>query len=76
MFRPTKKAVSEEGVAFTPETPVTFVHDGEVESGTVFKQLTNSAIIEIDETEDNDDLMFQSEGRLVVSYDDLHIKKD
>ncbi|HPJ00445.1 hypothetical protein DOK78_000150 [Enterococcus sp. DIV2402] len=64
---------SEFGEMFTVDTPVAFkIHD-QVETGTVTKQLKNSAVIEINETADNKQLMSKSNGVIIINY--KHMKK-
>jgi len=74
LFRPTKRTVSDEGKQFKPQTVVTFYLHGQLETGKVVKQLQNAAIVEIKETTNNDEVIFQTQGNTVVSYQDLHKK--
>lgn len=74
MFRPVQNNASEVGIEFVPDTKVTFYFKGDLVSGIVVKQMTNSAIVSINETTDNKDIMFQTNGNMVVSYGDLSVK--
>lgn len=74
MFRPTQNIASEVGLEFIPDTKVKFYFRGDLVNGTIVKQMTNSAIVSIVETNDNKDIIFQTNGNMVVSYDDLAIK--
>ena len=73
MFRPAKKEASAIGKEFVPNTKVKFYFRGDLERGKVVKQMTNSAIIAIEETADNRDVIFQTNGNIVISYDDLKV---
>ena len=59
---------SEIGEAFTVNTPVVFKIQNHLETGTVTKQLKNSAVVELDETADNQHLMIQSNGVVIINY--------
>lgn len=74
MFRPNEKGASEIGKEFLPDTKVKFYFRGDLETGKIVKQMTNSAIVSIKETDDNEDVIFQTNGNMVVSYEDLTIK--
>lgn len=74
MFRPKKKEASEIGKLFVPETKVKFYFRGDLETGEIVKQMTNSAIVSIKETSDNRDVIFQTNGNIVISYEDLKVK--
>ena len=74
MFRPTKKEASEIGKEFVPDTKVKFYFRGDLETGKVIKQMTNSAIISIKATPSNKDVIFQTNGNIVISYDELKLK--
>ncbi|EPH99648.1 hypothetical protein D920_01204 [Enterococcus faecalis 13-SD-W-01] len=62
---------SELGKKFTIDTHVTFQINGETQTGTISKQLKNSAVVEIDKTDDNNNLMTQSKGVVIVNYKQL-----
>lgn len=74
MFRPTQNTTSEVGRFFLPDTKVYFYFRGDLVNGTIVKQMTNSAIVSIKETSENQEIIFQTNGNMVVSYDDLAIK--
>ncbi|MBE9388442.1 hypothetical protein [Vagococcus salmoninarum] len=74
MFRPAQKVASEIGKDFLPDTKVKFYFRGDLETGKVIKQMTNSAIISIKKTADNKDVIFQTNGNIVISYEDLKLK--
>lgn len=59
---------SEAGKAFPVKTHVMFTIRGQSQTGVVTKQLKNAAVIEIDEKKDNEDLINQSNGVVVVNY--------
>lgn len=71
MFYSSNKDISQNGKQFLPNSRVQFSIQNEIERGTVVKQKVNSAIIEIDETLENRDLIFQTQGMVVISYKDL-----
>ncbi|MGX6979583.1 hypothetical protein ACWN8V_10065 [Vagococcus elongatus] len=73
MFYTSNKDISQNGKEFLPDTKVRFSIQNEIETGTVIKQKVNSAIIEIEETVNNRDLIFQTQGMVVISYKDLTI---
>ncbi|MCI1904525.1 hypothetical protein QUW13_11120 [Enterococcus hirae] len=56
------------GVDFKPQTRVTFVINGKEQTGKVEKQLTHAAVVAVDETDENNHLMFQTNGVVVVNY--------
>lgn len=62
---------SELGKAFEVNTRVSFVLQGQKETGEITKQLTNSAIIKLDKTAQNNELMIRSNGVVIVSYKQL-----
>ncbi|MFV0560612.1 MAG: hypothetical protein ACK5NA_07845 [Enterococcus sp.] len=62
---------SELGQKFGIDTHVTFTIHGKTQTGTVSKQLKNSAVVEIDETTDNSQLMTQSKGVVIINYKQL-----
>ncbi|MGX7197543.1 hypothetical protein [Enterococcus olivae] len=64
---------SQFGETFKVNTPVVFKLNDHLETGTVTKQLKNSAVVEIDETAENHQLMVQSNGVVIVNY--KHMKK-
>lgn len=64
---------SQFGEAFTVNTPVMFKVDNRLQTGTITKQLKNSAVVEIDETAENQQLMLHSNGVVIVNY--KHMKK-
>lgn len=59
---------SEVGQPFKVHTHVVFKVHNHLETGTITKQLKNSAVVEIDETKDNEDLMIQSNGVVIINY--------
>ncbi|MBF8807503.1 MAG: hypothetical protein IC227_02790 [Enterococcus lacertideformus] len=59
---------SEFGEKFTINTHVTFMLHGTPQTGTISKQLKNSAVIEIDKTDENATLMTQSKGVIIINY--------
>ncbi|GGI66672.1 MULTISPECIES: hypothetical protein [Enterococcus] len=62
---------SEFGLEFTAETPVRFTIQNQAETGTVTKQLKNSAVVQINETDLNRDLMVRSNGVMIINYKEL-----
>lgn len=62
---------SDEGQNFAVATPVTFIFHGAKQTGTVTKQLRNSAVVELDQTPENQKLMTQSNGVLIINYKQL-----
>ncbi|MBO0461113.1 MULTISPECIES: hypothetical protein [Enterococcus] len=68
----TKVEPSEFGEKFTTDTHVTFMLHGKTQTGTISKQLKNSAVVAIDETNENADLMTQSKGVIIINYKDMH----
>ncbi|MGM9903344.1 hypothetical protein A5844_001926 [Enterococcus sp. 10A9_DIV0425] len=62
---------SETGEKFTTATHVAFTIHGQQQTGTITKQLKNSAVVEIDETDENANLMTQSKGLIIINYKDL-----
>ncbi|MGX7352736.1 hypothetical protein [Enterococcus canis] len=62
---------SDLGKAFSVDTPVTFTVYGRPQTGRVAKQLKNSAVVEIDETRDNAELVNQSNGVVLINYKKL-----
>lgn len=63
---------SSEGDLFTVDTQVTFLIHGHLQTGIITKQLSNSAVVEIDETNENSDLMVKSNGVIVINYKELN----
>lgn len=59
---------SQEGSTFEVATPVTFTIHGIQQTGTITKQLKNSAVVELNETADNQKLVTQSNGVLIINY--------
>ncbi|MFC4771039.1 hypothetical protein [Enterococcus hermanniensis] len=59
---------SEAGKEFPVKTHVMFALRGKSQTGIVTKQLKNAAIVEIDEKQDNEDLIVQSNGVAVINY--------
>ncbi len=51
---------------FTIDTHVTFTIHGKPQTGTISKQLKNSAVVEIDETDENANSMTQSKGVVII----------
>ena len=64
---------SEFGEPFPIDTHVLFHVHNRLESGTITKQLKNSAVIELDETDENQELINQSNGVVIINY--KHMKK-
>ncbi|MEO2742732.1 hypothetical protein ABHA66_09205, partial [Enterococcus faecium] len=62
---------SEIGEKFKINTHVMFTIHGKPQTGTISKQLKNSAVVEIDETAENANLMTQSKGVVIVNYKEL-----
>lgn len=62
---------SEFGEDFAVDAHVAFLVHGKKQTGVVTKQLKNSAVVEIDETQMNNNLMVQSNGVMVVNYKHL-----
>ncbi|MGX7200512.1 hypothetical protein ACWOEH_11795 [Enterococcus nangangensis] len=62
---------SQLGQEFGLDTKVTFVLNGQQQTGKVAKQLANSAVVEIDEDHDNEKLIFRSNGVVVINYKQL-----
>ncbi|MFD1899356.1 hypothetical protein [Enterococcus termitis] len=62
---------SSEGELFTVDTQVTFLMHGQQQTGIITKQLSNSAVVEIDENASNTDLMVKSNGVIVINYKKL-----
>ncbi|MDN3675965.1 hypothetical protein QWY90_01400 [Flavobacterium paronense] len=60
--RPT--VPSSEGELFTVDTPVTFLIHGQQHTGVITKQLTNSAVVEIDENQTNARMLVENNGSL------------
>ena len=50
---------------------MTFAIHGKPQTGTISKQLKNSAVVEIDETDENANLMTQSKGVVIINYKEL-----
>lgn len=44
---------------------------GTPQTGTISKQLKNSAVVEIDKTDENANLMTQSKGVIIINYKEL-----
>lgn len=62
---------SDLGEKFVPEARVSFVLNGRHLTGKVAKQLTNSAVVEIDEKPENSKFIFQTNGVVVINYKKL-----
>ena len=62
---------SEIGEKFKINTLVMFTIHGKSQTGTISKQLKNSAVVEIEETAENANLMTQSKGVVIVNYKEL-----
>jgi len=62
---------SQEGSTFEVATPVTFTIHGIQQTATITKQLKNSAVVELNETADNQKLVTQSNGVLIINYKQL-----
>ncbi|GMB99625.1 hypothetical protein K2D_27120 [Enterococcus hirae] len=50
---------------------MTFMIHGTPQTGTISKQLKNSAVVEIDKTDENANLMTQSKGVIIINYKEL-----
>lgn len=59
---------SEVGEHFPVNTHVRFTIHGKPQTGTVTKQLRNSAVVEIDETRENGEFVNMSNGVVVINY--------
>ncbi|MEO1782864.1 MULTISPECIES: hypothetical protein [Enterococcus] len=59
---------SDLGKKFQPETHVQFLIYGKPQTGTVTKQLKNSAVVELDHTPENEQLITQSNGVMIINY--------
>ncbi|AYW46188.1 hypothetical protein [Tetragenococcus koreensis] len=59
---------SEVGKEFTVDEHVAFEVHNQSETGTITKQLKNSALIKIDETSSNQDLIGQTNGVIIINY--------
>ncbi len=59
---------SDLGKKFKPETHVKFLIYGQPQTGIVTKQLKNSAVVELDQTPENQQLMVQSNGVMIINY--------
>lgn len=66
---------SDLGVDFVPESKVAFVMNGRQLTGKVTKQLANSAVVEIDERPENEKIVFQTNGVVVINYKKLKTVK-
>ena len=62
---------SAEGANFEVATPVMFTIHGIKQTGTVTKQLKNSAVVELNQTAENQKLVTQSNGVLIINYKQL-----
>lgn len=62
---------SAEGQSFSVATPVMFKIRGTKQTGVVSKQLRNSAVVELNETSENQKLVTQSNGVLIINYKQL-----
>lgn len=62
---------STEGKSFDVDTHVKFVIHGSLQTGKITKQLKNSAVVEIDETNENAQLMNRSNGVVIINYKQL-----
>ena len=67
--RPEPSAIGQE---FDLNTRVTFVVNGKEQTGKITKQLANSAVIELEETQTNGTFVFRSNGVVVINYKQLH----
>lgn len=56
------------GEKFPVDSRVMFTVYGKPQTGTVTKQLRNSALVELDETSENSELRNQRNGILVINY--------
>lgn len=66
-------APSLEGNLFTVDTKVTFLLQGEKQNGIIVKQLVNSAVVEMDRTDDNASFFHKNNGVIVVNYKKLQV---
>lgn len=64
---------SEFGLEFTVETPVSFTVQNQAETGIIVKQLKNSAVVGINKTDDNHDLIVKSNGVMIINYKELAV---
>ncbi len=64
---------SEIGETFAVNTAVTFKINEHLQTGTITKQLKNSAVVELDETTENAQLINKSNGVVIVNY--KHMQK-
>ncbi|WP_071131323.1 hypothetical protein [Enterococcus timonensis] len=62
---------SDFGENFVKDAKVSFVINGRHLTGTVTKQLTNSAVVEIDQKPENEKFVFQTNGVVVINYKKL-----
>ncbi|GAA3018096.1 hypothetical protein [Tetragenococcus solitarius] len=59
---------SELGKEFTVNEQVSFKVHNQTETGIITKQLKNSAVIAIDKTQENQELISQSNGVIIINY--------
>lgn len=59
------------GESFVVDTRVAFVMKGREETGKITKQLKNSAVVKLDETSENQTLITQSNGVVIINYKEL-----
>ena len=64
---------SQLGETFPIDTHVVFKIHEHLQTGVITKQLKNSAVVELDETLENQELVVQSNGIVIVNY--KHLKK-
>ncbi len=62
---------SEIGEKFKPNVEVRFLLNGRRFTGKVKKQLSHAALVTIDDTPENEELVFQKNGVIVVNYRQL-----
>ncbi|MHC5249824.1 hypothetical protein [Enterococcus sp. LJL120] len=59
------------GKSFTTGTHVAFIFRNQGQTGTITKQLKNSAVVRMDETSENSSLISQSNGVVIINYKEL-----
>lgn len=62
---------SEIGKEFKVNEHVKFEVHNQTETGTITKQLKNSALIKIDETSTNQELIGQTNGVIIINYKEM-----
>lgn len=67
----TTITVSDTGKDFDVSTPVAFLFNGKAQTGKIKKQLRNSAVVNLDKTPDNSNLITKSNGVVIINYKEL-----